>query len=189
MTFLQGKASSCIWSILIRRSLYADHGIHSFEQGSYYEGFQTLSRLIYYSRVIACTDAYLYHYNRLNPNSIVMNVPNNIEIQKQGLFSILGVCVFFQSHESCYYDMVKRLYITYIYRILNINCCYRNKKRYKEFLNQLENVDSNYRSLIGWNRPWKRVIDNSYYLNLLFFIVKRIKRKTVSVLKRKIVKK
>ena len=170
VTFLQGNAASCIWGKLIKRRLYTDHGILCYEQGSYYEGFQTLSRLIYYSQIISCLDAYLYHYDRLNPNSIVTNVPNSIEIQRQGLLSILGVCDFFQGKEQCYYDKVKRFYVSFIYRMLIINCRCRNQKGYKEFLGLIEKVDRNDWSLIGWNRPWKRMIDRNYFMKKMFYM-------------------
>lgn len=104
---LQDKATMCIWSKLIRRSLYTDHHVRCDERGSYYEDYQVLSQLVYYARTIARLDAYIYHYDRANPNSIVAKAYNNKEIQQQGLRSIQAVNDFFQTHDSRYLDHVK----------------------------------------------------------------------------------
>jgi glycosyltransferase involved in cell wall biosynthesis len=147
-TFLQDKATISIWSKLIKKNLYIDNGICCNEQGSYYEDFQVLSRLIYYSSSIACLDDYIYHYNRTNPSSIVSNIPNDVEIQRQGLKSIQVVCDFFQDKDQHYLELVKRFYICYLYRMLNTNHRYNNREGYGEFWNQLEQLD---KSLLGLN--------------------------------------
>ena len=82
---LQDKATICMWSKLIRKSLYTDNGITCDERGSFYEDFQVLTRLIYYSKTISCLESCMYHYNRLNQNSLAFNLSKNIDIQKQGL--------------------------------------------------------------------------------------------------------
>jgi len=104
---LQDKATMCIWSKLIRRCLYTDHHIRCDEQGSYYEDYQALSQLVYYAKTIACLDAYIYHYDRANPNSIVTKALNSKEIQQQGLRSIQSVYDFFQANDPRYLDQVK----------------------------------------------------------------------------------
>lgn len=119
--FLQDKATICLWSKLIKRSLYTKHAIRCDERGSYYEDYQSLARLIYYSHTIACLDAYIYHYDRSNPGSIVSNIPYNTEIQKQGLISIQVVCDFFQDKEQRYLELVKRFYMNYLNRLETIN--------------------------------------------------------------------
>lgn len=127
-TFLQDKATICVWSKLIRKSLYTDYDVRCDEQGSYYEDYQTLARLIYYSRSIACLNAYIYHYDRSNSGSIVSNFPNSLLIQRQGLRSIKVVCDFFRDKESHYYELSMRFYWHYILRILKTNCLYCIKK-------------------------------------------------------------
>ena len=82
---LKDKATMCIWSKLIKRNLYTDHHIRCDERGSYYEDYQALSQLVYYTKTIARLDAYIYHYDRANPNSIVTKALKSIEIQQQGL--------------------------------------------------------------------------------------------------------
>lgn len=107
LNILQDKATMCIWSKLIRRSLYTDHQIRCDERGSYYEDYQALSKLIYYSKTIACLDAYIYHYDRANPNSIVTKAFGSTAIQQQGLRSIQSVYDFFLAHDPRYLDYVK----------------------------------------------------------------------------------
>ena len=106
LNILQDKATMCIWSKLIRRSLYTDHHIRCDEQGSYYEDYQALCQLLYYAKTIARLDAYIYHYDRANPNSIVTQALNNLDIQQQGLRSIQAVYEFFQDKAPRYLDYV-----------------------------------------------------------------------------------
>lgn len=113
---LQDIATMCIWSKLIRRSLYTDHNIIIDEQGSYYEDYQSLSQLVYYSKTIACLDAYIYHYERANPHSIVTNALHNIEIQQQGLQSIQSVSDFFQDKEQHYLEYIKVFKTSFLQR-------------------------------------------------------------------------
>ena len=113
---LQDIATMCIWSKLIRRSLYTDHDIIIDEQGSYYEDYQSLSQLVYYSKTIACLDAYIYHYDRANPHSIVNNALHSMEIQRQGLRSIESVFDFFQDKEPHYLECIKVFKASFLQR-------------------------------------------------------------------------
>lgn len=131
---LQDKATICMWSKLIKKSLYTDYAITCNERGSFYEDFQTLSRIVYYSRTIVCIDVFVYHYNRLNPSSFVSNLSKNVEIQRQGLASIEEVIGFFKDKEQRYLDLAKQFHIRYIYKMLNANFRHGNKEGYNEFL-------------------------------------------------------
>lgn len=113
---LQDKATMCIWSKLIRRSLYTEHHIQCDERGSYYEDYQTLSQLVYYAKTIARLDAYIYHYDRSNPNSIVTNALNSMKIQQQGLRSIQSVSDFFQAKDPRYLEYVKVFRDSFLHR-------------------------------------------------------------------------
>lgn len=113
---LQDIATMCIWSKLIRRSLYSDHDITVDELGSYYEDYQSLSKLVYYSKTIACLDAYIYHYNRANPHSIVTNARHSMDIQQQGLQSIQSVNDFFQDKEPRYLEYIKVFKTSFLQR-------------------------------------------------------------------------
>lgn len=131
---LQDKATICMWSKLIKKSLYTDNAITCDEHGSFYEDLQALSRLVYYSRTIVCLDAFVYHYNRLNPNSFVFNLSRNVEIQRQGLVSTKEVINFFKDKELYYLNLAKQFHICYINKMLNANIRHRNKDGYDEFL-------------------------------------------------------
>ena len=113
---LQDKATMCIWSKLIRKSLYTDHHIKCDERGSYYEDYQALSQFVYYAKTIACLDAYIYHYDRANPNSIVTKALNSMEIQEQGLRSILSVYDFYQDKDPNYLEYVKVFHASFLQR-------------------------------------------------------------------------
>ncbi len=183
-SFLQDKATISIWSKLIKKSLYTDNNIKCDERGCYYEDFQVLSRLIYYSQKIVCLDAFIYHYDRSNPSSIVMNIPHSIDIQRQGLLSIQVVRDFFQDKEQHYFDLVNLFYLKYLHRMLNTNCRYKNRKGYGEFLNLLSQSERRDWQLIGWDKPWNRMIDSNYYIKLFLLPFWQTKQKAVSLFKR-----
>ena len=113
---LQDTATMCIWSKLIRRSLYTDYDVTIDELGSYYEDYQSLSQLVYYSKKIACLDAYIYHYDRANPLSIVTNALHSMEIQQQGLRSIQSVSDFFQDKDPRYLEYIKVFKTSFLQR-------------------------------------------------------------------------
>lgn len=181
---LQDKATICMWSKLIKKSLYIDHGITCNEGGSFYEDFQVLTRLIYYSEVIVCLDAYIYHYNRLNPGSFVTNLSRSIDIQRQGLLSIQVVCDFFHDKEKAYHILSKQFWLCYVYKMLNANFRHRNRKGYDEFLNLLNQSEKANWSLIGWDKPWNRIVDQNYHLKRLMTASGRVKKKATSILNR-----
>lgn len=163
---LQDKATICTWSKLIRKTLYTDNGIRCDEGGSFYEDYQVLPRLVYYSSIIACLDVCIYHYNRTNPKSLVTNLSKSIDIQKQGLRSIQTVFDFFHDKEHYYLELVKQFYLCYLYKMLNANFRHNNRKGYLFFIRALNQSERQYWNLIGWNKPWRRMSDHYNYLRL-----------------------
>ncbi len=181
---LQDKATICMWSKLIKKSLYTGNHIICNERGSFYEDFQALTRLVYYSRSIARLDADIYHYNRLNPGSFVSNLSHDIELQRQGLSSIQVVCDFFQDKEKTYLNLVQQFCLCYLHKMLNANFRHKNRKGYDEFLNLLNQLEKANWSVIGWDRPWNRVVDQNYHLKRLITVFQRVRQKAVSAPRR-----
>lgn len=169
---LQDKATICVWSKLIKRSLYIDNTIECDERGSFYEDFQALPRLVYYSQKMACLDAFIYHYDRSNPSSFCANLTKNIDIQKQGLRSILVVRDFFHDKERRYSDLVNRYYLCYVNKMLNANFYNKNKTNYDEFLQLIKKTDRKDWHVIGWDKSWKKMKDSHYYLRMLIDSIK-----------------
>lgn len=174
---LQDKATICVWSKLIKRNLYTDNAIECDERGSFYEDYQVLTRLVYYSQKMACLDAFIYHYDRSNPTSFCANIAKSIDIQKQGLRSILVVRDFFQDKEQRYLELVRRFYLCYANNMLNTNFYQRNKKGYNEFLQLIKNTDRKDWHEIGWDNPLKKMKDSHYHIRTLFLFIRRVQRK------------
>ena len=171
---LQDKATICVWSKLIKRNLYTDNTIECDERGSFYEDYQVLPRLVYYSQMMACLDAFIYHYDRSNPSSFCANIAKSIDIQRQGLRSILVVRDFFQDKEQRYLELVRRFYLCYANNMLNTNFYRRNKKGFDEFLQLIKDTDRKDWQEIGWDEPWKKMRDSHYYLRTLLLFVQRV---------------
>lgn len=178
---LQENATICLWSKLIKKSLYTDNDIISDEQGSFYEDYQALSCLIYYSQAIVCVDAFIYHYNRLNPSSFVSNLARSVDLQRQGVVSIQAVCSFFHGKERQYEEYVKIFYVCYLYKMLNVNARHGNEEGYKEFLILIKETDRNTWSQIGWDKTWRRIYDHLFFLRKVVLVIRRAKQKAVSV--------
>ena len=174
---LQDKATICVWSKLIKRNLYTDNTIECDEQGSFYEDYQLLTRLVYYSRKMACLDAFIYHYDRSNPISICSNIAKSIDIQKQGLRSILAVRDFFQDKGQRYLELVNRFYLCYANNMLNTNFYQRNKNGFDEFLQLIKKTDRKDWHVIGWDKPFKKMKESHYHLRTLFLFIRRVQRK------------
>ena len=179
---LQDKATICVWSKLIKRNLYTDNAIECDERGSFYEDYQVLTRLVYYSQEMACLDAFIYHYDRSNPSSFCANITNNFDIQKQGLRSILVVRDFFQDKEQRYSDMVNRFYLCYANNMLNANFYNKNKEGYDEFLQLIKKTDRTDWHIIGWDKPLKKMKDSHYHTRMLLLFIRRVQRKLTSEL-------
>lgn len=177
---LQDKATICVWSKLIKRNLYTDNVIECDELGSFYEDYQVLTRLVYYSLKMACLDAFIYHYDRSNPSSFCVNIAKSIDIQKQGLRSILVVCDFFQDKEQRYLELVRRFYLCYANNMLNTNFYQRNKKGYDVFLQLIKKTDRIDWHVIGWDKSWKKMKDSHYHLRTLLLTISRAKRRVTS---------
>ena len=173
---LQDKATICVWSKLIKRSLYTDNAIECDERGSFYEDYQVLTRLVYYSQKMACLDAFIYHYDRSNPSSFCANIAKSIDIQKQGLRSILVVRDFFQDKEQRYLELVRRFYLCYANNMLNTNFYQRNKKGFDVFLQLIKITNRRDWHEIGWDNSLKRMKDSHYYFKSLLLFIRRVLR-------------
>ena len=177
---LQDKATICVWSKLIKRNLYTDNAIKCDELGSFYEDYQVLTRLVYYSQKMVYLDAFIYHYDRSNPSSFCANLDKSIDIQKQGMRSILVVHDFFQDKEQRYSDLVRRFYLYYVNNMLNTNFYQRNKNGFNEFLQLIKKTDRRDWHVIGWDNSLKRMKDSHYYLRTLFLSIRRVQKKVTS---------
>lgn len=165
---LQNEATICMWSKLIRKSLYTDNDITCDERGSFYEDLQVISRLIYYANTISCIDASIYHYFRFNPRSLSYNLSRNVEIQRQGLVSLNVVCNFFKDKDKTYYDLARQFYWKFSYNMLRLNLRHRNKSGYKEHLRLLKQAKKKDHKVIGWDKPWNRIIDHNYHIKSIY---------------------
>ena len=60
-----------LWKLLIRKKIIIDNQIHFPAQINGGEDYVFVTKCLWYSKKIVCTDKYLYHYNRCNTESFI----------------------------------------------------------------------------------------------------------------------
>jgi glycosyltransferase involved in cell wall biosynthesis len=176
------KVSTSIWRRLIRKSLYTENKIMCDERGCLGEDFQVLPKLVYYAKVVAGIENPIYHYNTINKWSIMTNVHNSLEIQKQGLVSAESISSFFSDKERIYKDCVSGICVKYMHirMIQNVRNC--NKQFYYYFSNQIKNANPEQWKYIRWDNPYVRYVESHYLSLLLQLYFKRLFQKLKAII-------
>ena len=103
---LEKKVPVCVWSRLIKRSLYKDHNILALEGVNNAEDYQQMPKLAFYSQKVVTIDDYLYHYNCENENSYTYRY--SINRAEQVWTSIESLFSFFQAQGDEYCNALNR---------------------------------------------------------------------------------
>ena len=110
-----------VWKILIKRELFEQNNIHFPKNINGGEDYFVCTKLLYYAQKVICTNHYLYHYIRYNPNSI-MSSASLIKIQDQ-INATKNVELFLQEKniESQYKQELTQRKLISKYDLLQIN--------------------------------------------------------------------
>lgn len=113
-----------IWRRLIRRSLYIDNDVFAVEGVNIGEDHHTLPRLAYYANSVAKTNAVVYHYNCLNPNSYMSVKTSGFNMMRfqNDVSSIEILSEFFRSRDNYCYTRLSEIRKQYIIKSL-YGCC------------------------------------------------------------------
>lgn len=140
-----------IWGRLIRRSLYIDNDIRTEVGVNMAEDYQVISRLAYYSDVIATLQEPLTHYNLHNETSYVNRKTEKSIYQSERSFQI--VYDFFIDKGAEFVDVLNSSLASLVVRwIIDSLDCNLGIEIYDKMLNRWNDIPMKYRRDISISR-------------------------------------
>ena len=164
-----------LWRRLIRRSLFSQYGIKGIEGLNYAEDKLILAQLGYYSHVVSCLDSIVYHYNRMNEDSLVATASLTVfplSVHRQEIGNMLAVVDFFHDKNEDYYSESCKALLRFINACMNEALSASSRKGFHVMVSSVHQIDSHYWSEIGWD-SWKRFLYGNYFIMKYFPNFKR----------------
>lgn len=174
---LQGKRGASVCRRLIRRSLFIDHHIRGLEGVNGREDFQQIIPLLYFSRVVDGMDAFLYHYNRENSQSISFAYMNNLHYQKDDMTTHLFLRDFFVGKDAHFLEIISDAAIRRAYKYLKTQYKNRNPEGYRMMVNYILKIDRKYWKVIRWDNWMMRTMESNYYMMRLTYPIRKLRIK------------
>lgn len=175
--FLKGKCGSSVWRRLIRRNLFIDHHIRCLEGVNGRDDYQLIVPLVYYSRKVDSTDAFLYHYNRIPHHSITYDYMNNLTYQIQSMTSRLAMRDFFVGKDDYYLRIISEGTVSVAHKYMMHHIQHRNRKGYQIMVDYIEKIDRKYWKRIRWDNWIIRTIESNYYMMCLTYPFRQLRHK------------
>lgn len=160
---------------LIRRSLLTENNVVAVEGCNYAEDKVQMTQIAYYAKSFSYIDDVVYHYNRLNSDSLTAQDRKgffNIRAFLQEYGSISWIVSFYEDKERCYYEEVVAAKLLYLKRKMEETIVYSSRKGFNIVIKKIKDSDSTFWHVIGWD-SWKRVLYENYYYMKYFPKVKR----------------
>ncbi len=168
---------------MIRTSLMKNHGIRMQEGINMNEDFMTLTQLLYYAKRTTGVDRFLYHYDRINTESIVRNFETTWDYQWQSIKAHQHVVDFFKDKEPWMRNAANKLLENcYAYTLL-LAFDNHNRKGYETVLALMDGIPEENWSSIGWHRPLKRWLDHHYYLSRMVLPLRKLHGRVYQMLR------
>ncbi len=159
---------------LIRTSLYMENGVRAVEGINMNEDFLAFAQLLYYAKRTTGVDRFLYHYDRTNVKSVVMNFESTWDFQWQSIKAHQHVVDFFKDKEPWMCNAANKLLENcYAYTLL-LTFENHNRKGYERVLALMDGIPEENWSSIGWHRPAKRWLDHHYYLSRMVLPLRKL---------------
>lgn len=165
-----------LWRRLIRRSLFSRYDIKGIEGLNYAEDKLILVQLCYFSNVVSRLDSIVYHYNRMNEDSLVATALHTgfpLSVHRQEIGNMLAVVEFFHDKDEEYYSESSRALLRFINACMKEALSVSSRKGFLAMESSVYQIDSRYWNEIGWD-SWKRVLFGNYYYMKFYPKVKRI---------------
>lgn len=90
-----------VWNMIVKRKLYIDNNINSYEGYSFTEDFGLTARLVFYAEKIMYIPQAKYYYNRANQSSIVhqeLSVDKRSKMMNDEITICLNIISFFKDN-------------------------------------------------------------------------------------------
>ena len=170
-----------IWRRLIRKSLFSENNIRWIEGLNYAEDKYILSQLAYYSERFCKLNKPIYHYNRLNENSLVAAIANNqfnLNAFKQEIGNLQATEDFFSQKNNEYFCESAKAKLQYLKRQMNLALAASSKEGFEIAAKYINATDPFFWSTIGWNRGkfHRKLYGNYFYMKYSPLIKRPVKR-------------
>ena len=178
LAILERRTNMTIWRRLIRTKLFLENSIRCIEGINMSEDASVTPKLFYYAKSVTKLPLpAIYHYYHINPNSYMTRYQHDWSLQMDSLTVFRMLAEFFDDKKEPFREAMRKSLVKHCYVNLIKNCRNLNHNGYNYILSLLNDTDSKYWPLIGWDKKRKRWLDHHYYINYLTLPLRRIKRK------------
>lgn len=170
-----------LWRRLIRASLIRDHGIREIEGLNYAEDKHLLAKMAFYAQVVSHLDSVVYHYNRLNEESVVAAASKKtfpLSAHRQEIGNMQAVVDFFRDENEEYFSESGRALLRFLRVCMDDALSSCSKEGFYAMVDCINHSEPAFWGSIGWGR-WKRVLTGNYYFMKFFPKVKRIVKRII----------
>ena len=170
-----------LWRRLIRASLFRDHGIRAIDGLNYSEDKHLLAKLAYYAKRVSHLDAVVYHYNRMNEQSLVAAASKDsfpLSAHRQEIGNMQAVVDFFRDKSEVYYSESGRALLRFQRLCMEEALSASSRTGFYAMVEYINHSEPTFWNSIGWD-SWKRVLYGNYYYMKFFPKVKRIVKRVI----------
>ncbi len=170
-----------LWRRLIRASLFSEHGIKAIAGLNYAEDKHLLPQVAFFADVICHLDTVIYHYNRLNEQSLVAIAHNGgfpLSVHLQEIGNMQGVVDFFRGRNDEYYSESSKALLRFLKVCMNDALSASSREGFYAMVDCINHSNPVFWGEIGWN-SWKRKLYGNYWFSKFFPKVKRIVKRFI----------
>lgn len=170
-----------IWRRLIKASLFRDYGVSAIEGLDYSEDKHLLAKVAFYAQRVTHLDAVVYHYNRMNEESVVAVASKNafpLSAHRQEIGNMQAVVDFFRDKNEEYFLESGRALLRFLRDCMDNALASCSKEGFYAMVDCINHSEPAFWGSIGWGR-WKRVLTGNYYFMKFFPRVKGIVKRII----------
>ncbi len=179
LAYIKPTLQHVIWSRLIRRSLYTEHGIKALEGTNIGEDWQVVPQLVYYAHSSICLHQRIYHYDCTNEQSYM----NEEGVDKQRIRHLQDFQSLYQLYQFLYdkghryVDLAEHYLDRYAFQLLYDAVLSCNLKLYQDTKKVYRDIPQKQHFKIVPNTRFNRYVAYSYYLALAYLKFNELKAK------------
>lgn len=163
---LTGNIVMACWRRLIRRSLLVDNNIHAVEGCNYAEDKVQMTQIAYYANSFSYIDDIVYHYNRLNEDSLTAQGRKqyfNMKVFQEEMGSISWIEHFYEDKEKEYHDEVVKAKLLLLKNWLESAIELKSPQGYRAAKGMISKSNPTFLSVIEMDGLKNKIIYSSYF--------------------------
>ena len=143
-----------LWCRLIRRSLYEQNRIRCIEGCNMAEDVRQIISLSYFAEKLSVIDDFIYHYDKLNPDSVMHNNQKPEKVVKncyEHLQNVISIRDFFADKENVYYEKAMNLITEPLRIVIKMAVKYKEKELFHSLVRWVDDHEDCMRAM-GWQK-------------------------------------